>query len=198
MNLGKLGLLTLTTYYLLLTTASAQTFSSTDFQVIHPVLAPGHFSSSAGFRLNGAIGQLGAGLSTSGDSTLNTLKAGFLYFTAPSPSPSPAPSPSPTPTPTPSPSPAGGGPILDIFKKIKDSIEAIISPCAKADLNCDGNVDIYDAAIVFYWWGKQLDGPTYLAALNSIVNAGRPSPDLNRDKLVDIFDLSVLLSKWTN
>ena len=72
------GFLILTTSYILLSTAEAQTFTSTDFQVIHPVLHPGHFSSSASFRLSGAIGQPGAGLSTSGDSTLSTLKAGFL------------------------------------------------------------------------------------------------------------------------
>ncbi len=173
----------------------AQTFSSTDFKVVHPVLQPGHFSSSAGFRVVGTIGQFGNGLSTSGDSTLNTLKAGFLYYADPSVTPSPTPSPTPTPSPSPV---AGGGPILDIFKKIVGKIEQVFRPCRGADLNCDGRVNIYDAGIVFYWWGKRIDQPAYLAALSSIINMGRPLPDINKDKDVDIYDLSIMFSQWTN
>ncbi len=191
------GFLILTTSYVLLPTAEAQTFTSTDFKVVHPVLQPGHFSSSAGFKLVGTIGQFGNGLSTSGDSTLNTLKAGFLYYAAPAAS-TPTPTPEPTPTPSPSPAPSGGGPILDIFKEIFERIERVIRPCRGADLNCDGRVNIYDSGIMFYWWGKRMDKPSYLAALSTIINAGRPLPDINKDKDVDIYDLSIMLAQWTH
>lgn len=182
----------LTTFYLLLATGGAQEFTSTDFKVVHPVLQPGHFSSSAGFKLVGTIGQFGNGLSISGDSTLNTLKAGFLYYAEP------AAAAAGETTPAPSPAPSGGGPILDIFKAILGKIERVVRPCRGADLNCDGRVNIYDSGIMFYWWGKRMDKPAYLAALSTIINAGRPLPDINKDKDVDIYDLSILLSHWTN
>lgn len=193
MRFQKAGLLIVTISYILLATAHGQEFSSTDFKVVNPVLQPGHFSSSGDFRLFGAIGQPAAGQSSSGDATLNTIKAGFLYFAAPSPTPSP----SPSPTPSPSPAPSGGGPILEIFKKLLGKIEQVLYPCTIADLNCDGAVDIVDAGIMFYWWGKPLTRSEYSAVLGNLLAAGRPLPDLNRDKFVDIFDLSILLSKWT-
>src|SRR3990172_11605990 len=130
----------LATFYILFATAGAQEFTSTDFKVLNPVLQPGHFSSSGDFRLFGAIGQPAAGQSSSGDATLNTLKAGFLYFAEP------AAVPTPSPTPAPSPEPSRGGPILDIFKKLFGKIEQVIYPRSGADLNRDGRVDIYDAS----------------------------------------------------
>ncbi|MDO8715768.1 MAG: hypothetical protein Q7J73_03050 [Dehalococcoidales bacterium] len=192
----RVGLLSAITFYFLLSTASAQEFTSTDFKVLNPVLHPGYFSSSDDFRLFGAVGQPAAGQSSSGDATINTLKAGFLYFAAPSPTPSPSPSPAPSPSPPSS----SGGPILDIFKGIIgviDKIKDVIYPCAPADLNCDGRVDIYDAGIMFYWWGKTLTQPEYVVALGNILAMGRSTPDINRDHYVDIFDLSIMLSKWT-
>lgn len=194
MYFRKAGLLIVAISYILLATANGQEFSSTDFKVLNPVLHPGHFSSSGDFRLFGAIGQPAVGQSSSGDSTLNTIKAGFLYFA----DPSPAPSPSPTPSPSPSSGGGGGGTIIDIIGDIIDGIGGIFFPCRNsADLNCDGRVDIYDAAVMFYWWGKPLQQPRYIAAFGAILEMGRPLPDINRDQEVDIYDLSMMLSKWT-
>ncbi len=60
----------------------ADEFTSVNYKVMNPVISTGRFSSSAGFRLFGAIGQIGVGLSNSTDATLKTLKGGFLYFPA--------------------------------------------------------------------------------------------------------------------
>lgn len=163
----------------------ADTFTSTNFNISHPVVTPGSFSSSGSFRMFGSFYEPVIGLSTSNDPTLNTLKAGFLYFSAPSAQP--------TPTPTPSPTPGGGGPILDIFKKL---FEQLLLRCKKTDLNCDRLVNLYDAGIMFYWWEKPIDRPNFASLIASILSGGRPSPDINSDKSVNIFDLSILLSDW--
>ena len=161
----------------------ATEFTSSNFKLLDPVLRSGGFSSSNSFRLQGSLGQLGIGFSESGSFE---VKGGSLYFAAPAAA-------TPSPTPTPSSSAGGGGPILEIFKKII----GLITPCSHSDLNCDGLVNIYDAGILFYWWNKPLVQPNFASALASILGLGRPSPDRNGDKEVDIFDLSILLSDWT-
>lgn len=52
----------------------------------------------------------------------------------------------------------------------------------KADLNCDGRVNLVDLSILFYNW----DIPKNIRA------------DLNNDKRVNIIDFSILLFYWTN
>jgi len=167
--------------------ASADTFSSTNFQALDPVINfPGGYSSSGSFRLLGAIGQPAAGISDSGSFQ---VKGGFLYFPAETAAPTPAPPPAPTPT--------GGGPILEIFKKILGEIIALVTPCSGGDFNCDGRVNISDAGIIFYWWDKDITQPQFANLLTSFHGRKRSSPDLNKDNKVDIYDLSILLTRWT-
>lgn len=166
----------------------ADVLSSDNFQVMGIPGYPGEFSSSNTFRLFGTVGQPATGISS-----LNNfqIKGGFLNFPGQEATPAPAPAPTPTPTPT------GGGPILDIFKKILAKISDLLTPCTGSDLNCDGRVDIYDAGIVFYWWGKDVANPQYANILTSFQARKRPSPDFNSDSQVDIYDLSILLARWT-
>ncbi len=170
---------------LLVEASFAATFNSNGFIIKDPVMNSGGFSSSNTFRLFGSVGQPFTGVS---DSAGFNVKAGFLYF-----SDAITVTPTPTPTPTPSPQPGGGGPILDIF----NFLIGLITPCKRSDLNCDGAVDIYDVGILFYWWDKPLAQPNFASAIASILGSGKPSPDGNSDKAVDIFDLSILLSDYT-
>ncbi len=165
--------------------ALASNLTSGSFQILAPVFNSSGFSSSANYKLLGSFGQTLQGISSSGSFQ---LKQGFQYYPAPSAGGGGGPAPSPAPGPTGS----GGGPILDIFKYLYH----LIIPCSGADLNCDGRVDILDAGILFYWWGRPLNQPQVASALQSVLNEGRPSPDFNHDQSIDIFDLSILLSDW--
>ncbi len=170
-------------YFLTSLPASAADFTSTNYTVKDPVFNNSGFSSSGNFRLFGSVGQPFIGV---GDSSNFNIKSGFQYYA------DAVASSGSTPSPTPS-QPGGGGPILEIFKKLFGLIKA----CTKSDLNCDGFVDIYDVGILFYWWEKPLTQPNFASALVTVLGLGRPNPDRNADKKVDIFDLSILLSDWT-
>ena len=99
---------------------------------------------------------------------------------------------------TPTGSTGGGGPILDIFKKIFGKINRFISGSSRSDLNRDGRVDVLDISILFYWWNKPIQQPSFASVIVNVLNLGRPSPDINKDSAINLFDLSVLLSDWTN
>jgi hypothetical protein len=61
---------------------------------------------------------------------------------------------------------------------------ALVLVCA-GDLNCDGDVDVFDLLILLGAWGPCPDCPK------------SPCPaDLNGDCSVDVFDLLVLLGEW--
>ncbi len=83
-------LLLLTLNWWFVPIAMATDFSSANFTVKDPVLFPAGFSSSNSFRVFSVIGQSAIGVSTSSDATLNTLKAGFLYFPEPAAAAAPA------------------------------------------------------------------------------------------------------------
>lgn len=165
----------------------ATEFTSTNFKVLDPVFHPGGFSSSNNFRMFGSFHQPVTGISTSNDSTLNTLKAGFLYFPAPTVAEEEEEEAA-------APDPGGGGPVLGLFQ---DFLVRLIVRCKKSDLNCDGLVNIYDAGILFYWWNKPIDKPNFVTLIANILGLGRPSPDINSDTSVDIYDLSILLADWS-
>lgn len=101
------------------------------------------------------------------------------------------------PAPTPTPTPTGGGPILDIYRRLFEPIISIFKPCRRSDLNCDGRVDLYDIGILFYWWQKPIGSGPFLSRIAALVGLGKPSPDLKADGKVDIYDLSVMLKDWT-
>jgi T5SS/PEP-CTERM-associated repeat protein len=73
---------------------------------------------------------------------------------------------------------AGGGPIASASVRSGSAK----SPCADADLNCDGRVDGTDLAILLLSWG---DG-------------GESAADLNGDGVVDGADLGLLLFFWSS
>ena len=55
-----------------------------------------------------------------------------------------------------------------------------------ADLNCDGNVNLTDVAILLSFWGKDPSGSTSCK-----------SPDINQDGKVNLADFSIMMSQWT-
>lgn len=181
--IATISLIVLTTF---LRVAMATDFSSTNFTVKDPVLNSGNFSSSNTFRVFSTIGQPAIGISTSDN---RQLKAGFLYFPEPSAA---APSEEAAPAAA---AVSGGGPVHPLYRRLFD---LLVRPCSQGDLNCDGRINLEDISILFYWWGKPIQKPTFASLLTNIIGLGRPSPDMNKDQRIDIFDLSVLLSKWTN
>ena len=161
----------------------AEDLTSGSFKILAPAFFSNGFSSSNSFRMLGSLGQTGLGVSNSNNFKIHS---GIQYYAAPSSgggSTPPAPAPSPG---------SSGGPVLALF----EYLYRLIVPCSGADLNCDGEVNIFDAGIMFYWWGQPLDEPEVASALSLLTSRGRPAPDFNKDKIVDIFDLSILLSYW--
>lgn len=53
----------------------------------------------------------------------------------------------------------------------------------RADLNCDGHVNLVDLSILLYNWGKVKNNPR---------------ADINKDGVVNLVDFSILLFEWTN
>ena len=53
----------------------------------------------------------------------------------------------------------------------------------KADLNCDGEVDIVDFSILLYYWNQR--------------NPKNARADINTDGIVNIIDFSIMLYYWT-
>jgi len=90
-----------------------------------------------------------------------------------------------------------GGPILEIYKRLFDPIRELVIRCSRSDLNCDGRVDLFDVGILFYWWDRPLTQQPFTNRLANILGLGRPSPDIIKDDIVDISDLSIILFDWT-
>lgn len=55
-----------------------------------------------------------------------------------------------------------------------------------ADLNCDGSVNLADAAILLSFWNKDPSGATSCQ-----------SPDINQDGNVNLADFAIIMSQWT-
>ncbi len=55
-----------------------------------------------------------------------------------------------------------------------------------ADLNCDGKINLADAAILLSFWNKNPSGATSCK-----------SPDINQDGKVNLADFSIIMSQWT-
>jgi hypothetical protein len=180
--IATISLIVLTAF---LRVAMATDFSSTNFTVKDPVLNSGNFSSSHSFRVFSTVGQPAIGISTSDN---RQLKAGFLYFPEPTVVTAAAPAEAAAAV------VSGGGPVHPLYRRLFD---LIVRPCSPGDLNCDGRINIEDVSILFYWWGKPVHRPSFASLLASIIGLGRPSPDMNSDQRIDIFDLSMLLSRWT-
>lgn len=56
--------------------------------------------------------------------------------------------------------------------------------CRGADLNFDGNVDIFDLSILLYFWGGS--------------NSWNACADINQDGNVNVVDFSIMMYQWTS
>jgi trimeric autotransporter adhesin len=94
---------------------------------------------------------------------------------------------------------SGGGPALYVGGRFESAggqlanrIAALracsSSPCAPADLNCDGVVDVFDLLILLGAWGP--------CAGEQPGADGSCAADLTGDGVVDVFDLLSLLGSW--
>lgn len=168
--------------------ALAITYSSANFQVTDPVVdVSGGRKTSSNFILIEATGQHATGIS---NSSSYALKSGFLYFTDPQAQSGGGGS-------------SGGGSIDNVPYHIlpfirplvpyipPEVIESIVShlPCPagfpKEDVNCDGTVGLVDFSIFLYLQGSDQRNRTANPA------------DFNQDGFVDVQDLSILFSAWT-
>ncbi|MBI2039284.1 MAG: hypothetical protein HYT22_03330 [Candidatus Niyogibacteria bacterium] len=70
-------LIVLGVVFFFISIAHATEFTSSNFQVLDPVIQPGGFSTSSGFQLTGVITQIGIGTSTASSFG---LRGGFLFF----------------------------------------------------------------------------------------------------------------------
>lgn len=203
----KAILLSIFIILLLVGFVNATEFTSSSYKVLDPVIdvASGPRAATTSFTLLTAVGQPAIGRSTS--DTYNLL-SGFLYFFEP------ASAPPPTPPPPPPPPPFGGGPIFPpityfppiiplfppiaippIIPPLIPSLPPLIPPfipegCVpgengipRADLNCDGNVNLVDFSVFMYF----LPRPIEISRL----------ADITKDKIIDLVDLSVMFSEWT-
>lgn len=177
----KMSLLVLAASFVLLSSVVYATeFTSTNFQVLDPVMFHGGYSSSQSYQLQGSVAQMSIGTSTSSNFE---VRAGFLYFPGPTAS-SPEPTPEPTPTPTPTPS---GGTIPGLVRLFFPASKAPLLPkpltkCGVADFNCDGVVDLADLSALLY-----------LSAYSPLDNPA----DINNDQSIDLADASSLFYYWT-
>ncbi len=151
--------------------------TSAHFKVLDPVIYSGWGaaeSTSLNFKLWDVIGQVGIGL---GDSAHYGLKAGFLYYPAPTVAAEEEEEEAVS---------GGEGVIMTLLRQFVPYEAPLppleILPCAPAtDLNCDGQVNLKDLSIFLY---------------------AEPQPvpslvDFNKDKKVDTRDLSILFYNWT-
>lgn len=148
---------------------------STNFKVLDPVIYSGWGaveSASQNFKLRDVIGQPGIGLSDS--ATLYGLKAGFLYY--PAPTVAAAEEEAATVS-------TGEGIIMTLLRQFVPYMplpSLPTTPCG-TDFNCDGKVDLSDLSIFLYLESKSTPSPA----------------DFNRDAKVDTSDLSIFLLDLT-
>lgn len=168
--------------------AHATSYTSTNFQVVDPVLdTAGGRKTSSNFILLEASGQNAVGISNSSNFT---LKSGFLYFAAPAATAEATAATVATPL---SAVPFHILPFIrpllpDIPRKVlEEFVKKLPCPAGfyKEDLNCDGAIGLVDFSIFLFLQGdNQRTRPTNPA-------------DFDRSGMVDIQDLSILFSAWT-
>ena len=96
----------------------------------------------------------------------------------------------------PAPPPAGIGLIKTIISFITGADGKKCSSVLTGDLNIDCQVNLHDFGIFLYAWDQKSDFNKQL--VDKIIGFGFVSPDLDSDQKIDIKDLSILLSQWTN
>ncbi|MFH0806181.1 MAG: hypothetical protein V1885_00405 [Candidatus Brennerbacteria bacterium] len=145
----------------------ATDYSSTNFVVKDPVIAPGSgFATSSAFQLWSVIGEPAIGISAGGTFT---LKGGFLYF------PAPASATSTPPESAAAPHPVDYGPFVFIPSRV-------VPLSAACDFNEDGVCGIADFSILLYYYERS--GPSVAKY------------DLNKNETVDFPDISILFYYW--
>lgn len=73
-----------------------------------------------------------------------------------------------------------------LFKVGDSTIYAPTGGCMRADLNCDGRIDLVDFSILAYWYRRPLTSEALSAGV-----------DLNADGKVDLTDFSIMAYYWT-
>ncbi len=70
-----------------------------------------------------------------------------------------------------------------------------------ADLNCDGKVNLADAAILLSWWSKDSSDQNSNVNQDGLVEeeicSPCKNPDINQDGKVNLADFSIMMSQWT-
>lgn len=72
------------------------------------------------------------------------------------------------------------------FKVGNANIYAPASGCTRADLNCDGKINLVDFSILAYWYRRPLTDQAVAAGV-----------DLNNDGKIDLTDFSIMAYYWT-
>jgi len=177
---------------------NATEFTSASYKVLDPVIdiGAGPRVATTSYALLTAVGQPAIGRSTS--ATFGLL-SGFLYFFEPS-----AALPLAPPPPSLPPSP-GGGPLfppITYFPPLTPFFPPFIPPVvplpppvippwcvpgeqgiSRADLNCDSRVNLVDFSIFMYYLARPFEISKFV--------------DITKDEAVDLVDLSVMFSEWT-
>ncbi len=99
-----------------------------------------------------------------------------------------SPPPPPPPPPDPPPPSGGGGGGTPPPPALPPNVVPPANPITgcgslKADLNCDGRVNLTDLSILLYNWGNVKNNPR---------------ADINKDSKVNLVDFSILLYEWTD
>jgi hypothetical protein len=68
-----------------------------------------------------------------------------------------------------------------------DALKGTLPACGRADLNCDGRVNLIDFSIAAYWYRRPLEGDVIR----------REAERLNADGSIDIVDFSIMAFYWT-
>jgi len=143
----------------------ASDLTGSNFIIRDPVIgAGGGYATSGSFKLFQSIDPTLIGV---GSSALYEGRYGFLYF----------PAPEDIVIPPDDGGGGGGGGIVNPIPGLEVDCKVV-----KADLNCDGTVDIFDLSIILYYLKHPESFSTFY--------------DLRPDRKIDFADLSVLFYYW--
>ena len=159
--------------------ALATEYISPSFKILDPVIDTGgtaNSTSSSGLLQLGSLGEFSVGRSYSPS---YELRAGFLFFSAPSVAPPSTPA---------GPTVILGGPgSMTIPPAV---LRRQLKKPLCVDLNLDGRVNLADVSILFFEWHPKKKYKEKPLLKNS-------RADCNFDNFVDITDLSVMLFWWS-